>query len=151
MKKEIWILIILAIIIVALLAVFVFVPARPAKTNQQKNMEGIQITSPKINEELSLPIKVTGTVNGSGWSGFEGQVGHVDLISNGATVGSVPLKATTDWTVSPTSFEASVFSQLECFVAPCYYTGDAELIFHNENPSGDPTKDKTFTLPVKIK
>lgn len=150
MKKLIWILIILAIIIVVLVG-FSMLPIKPAKNNQMQKIEGIQITSPKPNEEISSPIKITGTVNGNGWSGFEGQVGSVSLEQKGPAptnfvvlLGQAPLKATTEWTTLPTNFEADLSFTIT-------KPGLANLVFHNENPSGDPAKDETFYLPVKLK
>lgn len=144
MKKEIWILIILGIIIIVL-AGALFWP-KPTKNNPQpQNVTGIQITSPKAGEEVSLPLKITGSVNGEGWSGFEGQVGTVKLLDSvGKELASGILSATTEWTTLPTNFETTIN-----FTAA--NSGPATLVFKNENPSGDPSRDKTFSLPVKIK
>jgi len=148
MKKEFWILIILATIIVVLLCVLIFIPAKPKPAIKES---GIVITSPKANEEISIPFKIAGYVAGDGWAGFEGQVGAVELVQNSMqpneVMASAALKATSDWTVLPTNFEADISD-----VSANINIGmNASLIFHNENPSGDPAKDKTFILPVKIK
>ena len=148
MKKQIWLLTVSSIIIVILVGILIFVPA---KKTPAPVINGIGITSPKSGEEISLPLKITGVINGNGWAGFEGQVGHVDLVSNGVTIGSAPLEATTEWMSLLTSFKAEISSQIECLVAPCYQPGDATLVFHNENPSDMRDKDRTFSLPVIIK
>jgi hypothetical protein len=149
MKKEIWILIILAVIIFVLLGFLIFIPAR---STQLQGSQGIQIISPKANGQVFLPVKIIGAVSGNGWAGFEGQVGHVDLIlKNGQKVGTAILKATSEWTSLPTTFQADVNSLIKCGSdTKCIVSGDANLVFHNENPSGIPDKDKTFTLPIKI-
>jgi hypothetical protein len=54
------------------------------------------------------------------------------------------LIATTEWTTSPTNFEATLSFQSSA-------AQSGTLVFKNENPSGDPTRDKTFILPIKIK
>ena len=141
MKKEFWLAIFLAIIIVALAAVLLW----PTPTKNQKNTLGIQIITPKLGEAVSSPIKISGSVNGGGWGGFEGQVGGVTLLDyKGNIVATGPLSATTDWTRSPTSFETTLTFQTKT-------TGPMTLLFHNENASGDPVRNKTFTLPIIVK
>jgi hypothetical protein len=140
MKKEVWILVLLGAIIVVLLGFLIFVPA---KKGSAPAAGGIEIISPKINEEILSPLKIKGVTNG--WNGFEGQVGTVKLFNNnGEQLGQTAiLSATTDWTKPPVSFEATLN-----FVS----TGaqDGALIFYNENPSGLPQYEKQFVLPVKI-
>ena len=147
-KKEIWILIILAVIIIILVGLLIFTPG---KKNSSQNLpvstEGIQIVSPQPNQEVSSLIKITGIVNGNGWGGFEGQVGTVMLLANGSSpigLANGVLAATTDWTKTPTEFEATLTFSGQ-------YKGPAILSFRNENPSGDPAKDKYFVLPIVIK
>lgn len=146
-QKGTWLLAILGMITIILVGILIFVPAsKKSKESLPVNINGIEITSPKSGEEISLPIKITGTVNGNGWGGFEGQVGTVKLFDhNGLQLGQTAiLNATTSWTTSPINFEANL-------VFTSNGAKDATLIFYNENPSGDPAKDKTFTLPIKIK
>lgn len=109
-------------------------------------ISGITVSEPAPDSVISSPLTIQGQVNGGGWSGFEGQVGHVDLIDDvtGTVLNSQPLTATTDWTVTPASFAATML-----FTLPASGTG--KLVFHNENASGDPAKDKTFQVPVRFK
>lgn len=151
MKKIIWLVIILAIIILILAGVLLFWPSKTGQNNQQQNQnqqdtqQGIKIILPKENEEVSSPLKITGLVNGNGWSGFEGQVGTVKLVDGkGNELASGILMATSIWTRLPTYFETTLnFTAVN--------SGLATLIFKNENASGDPSRDKTFSLPVMIK
>ncbi len=144
MKKEILLVIILAIIIVALLGFLMLMPAKSTKTGQAPNVEDIQIISPKANEEVSSPLKITGMVNGNGWAGFEGQVGTVKLLdSSGKELAIGILTATTEWTTLPTNFGTTL-----TFQASAPQSGS--LVFHNENPSGLPDKNKEFVLPIKL-
>ena len=143
MKKEILIVIILAIIIVVLAGVLLW--PKTNKPNPQPIIESISVTSPKANEEVSSPLKITGVVNGNGWAGFEGQVGTVKLLdASGKELATGVLTATTEWTTLPTNFETTL-----SFQSPTAQSGT--LVFKNENPSGDPSRDKTFTLPIKVK
>ena len=139
MKKEIWFLVILAVVIVILIGFLLW----PTNKNPAEETTGIHINSLKANQEVSSPLKITGVVTGNGWSGFEGQVGGVSFVldSDPSHDVSTYLKATTEWTKLPTSFEAD-FDFLPL--------GPGKLVFQNENPSGDPAKSKTFVLPIKV-
>ncbi len=152
MKKQIWIVVILAIIIIVL-TVLLVLPTKPKSNNQTDNqvsnqvnvVEGIQVIYPKANDEVSSLLKISGVVTGNGWAGFEGQVGTVKLLdNNGNQLASGVLTATTEWTSLPTVFETKLN-----FTSASGQSGS--LVFKNENPSGDPTKDKTFTLPINFK
>lgn len=146
MKKEFWLIIILAIIIVILTVFIVFVPAKKQLENKgfYGDENSIQLLLMESNMEISSPFTIHGRVNGNGWVGFEGQVGTVELInSEGTSIMTAILTATTEWTQLPTNFESTLsFSG---------YEGPATLVFHNENPSGLPEKNKTLTLPVILK
>lgn len=115
-----------------------------AKEKIKEEVQGINIASPKSNETVSSPLKITGQVNGDGWIAFEGQAGLVKLQdSDGKEVASGILKSTTDWMTLPVDFEAN----LE-FERPETETG--WLVFSNENPSGLPEKNKEFRSAVKF-
>ncbi|MCX6721735.1 MAG: GerMN domain-containing protein [Candidatus Staskawiczbacteria bacterium] len=140
-KQGVWLLGILGFIMVILIGILIFVPAKP-KIEPIKT--GIIITSPKSNEEVSLPIKITGYVNGDGWSGFEGQVGTVELLDgNGQLITRGILAATTEWTTLPTNFETTLN-----FATP--KTEGGTLVFKNENASGMPDKDRSFFVAIKF-
>ena len=158
MRKEFILVIILAIIIVVLLAVLIFVSPinteTPPVVGGNSSIVIISLNGEATAGEISLPLKILGYVTGKdGWSGFEGQVGTVDLISEGGQkVGGGILKATSDWTFLPVYFEADVQTSVKCGGdSKCIFSGNAIFVFHNENPSGDSAKDKTFVLPVRIK
>ena len=148
MKKELWLIISLALIIVALAAVILWpakAPTSSQQQNQQTTLASIEIFSPQPDQEVASPLKITGVVRGDGWGGFEGQVGSVKLLDyKGNQLAEAPLTATTEWTSLPTSFETTLN-----FTAA--NSGPATLMFHNENPSGDPARDRIFSLPVKVK
>ncbi|OGZ84384.1 MAG: hypothetical protein A2599_03320 [Candidatus Staskawiczbacteria bacterium RIFOXYD1_FULL_39_28] len=144
MNKYIWLVIFLAIIIAALGAVLIFLPVKN-NINNPPVVLGIRITSPISGAEIFSPLKITGTTNGEGWNGFEGQVGTVKLLDkNGKQLGQTAiLTAITDWMKPPVSFETYL-----AFVSQEEQSGF--LVFKNENPSGLPDNEKQFAIPVKI-
>jgi len=145
-QKGAWLLAILGAIMIILLCILFFVPAKKTTQNPPVAVDGIEVISPKANEKVSSPIKIAGVVNGNGWAGFEGQVGTVMFIAKDIELGKGVLTTTSDWTRPPISFETVLnFSEI---IGPTPVSG--VLFFHNENPSGDPAKDKTFSLPVNI-
>jgi len=141
MRKDVLALGVLGIIFMILLGILVLSPT-PAKKIVPVKVEGIDVSAPLENAEVSSPLIISGKVTGNGWSGFEGQVGTVKLLDgNGKELTSGILKATTEWTTLPTDFRTVLnFSSPETEVGT--------LVFKNENASGIPEKDKTFTLPV---
>jgi hypothetical protein len=141
MRKELLLLSVLSTIIVILLCILIFVPQKTKITIT----EGLQVNLVS-GQEISSPLKITGVANINGWAGFEGQVGTVKLLDqSGKQLGQTAiLTATTNWMEPPVDFEANLF-----FVSNVDQPGT--LVFHNENPSGDSTRDKIFTIPVKIK
>lgn len=149
MRKELWLMILMGVIIVALLAIFVFVPAKPVNNTPQQKAEGLIVTTPLANQEVSFPMEIKGYIDGkNNWTGFEGQVGTVKLIDrDGVQVaGPTPLTAVTDWMKFPTQF-ILIFD----FAENVGYIPEGTLVFRNENPSGDPVRDRTFSIPIKIK
>ena len=142
MKKEYLLIIILAVIIIVLTAVL-FMPTKNNKQTVIAPTTGILVVLPKAGQTYSSPLQITGVVSGNGWSGFEGQVGTVNVVDyQGNIVTTAVLKATTEWTTLPTKFEAILNFDI---------VGPVTLQFKNENPSGDPSKDKIFSLNVNLK
>jgi hypothetical protein len=153
MKKEFLFIVLLAIIIIVLVVVLVWpfnknnaLQSTTKNDNSQQRVEGITVILPKQNDIVSSPIKITGFVNAGGWAGFEGQVGTVKLLdAKGSQIGKTAiLKAVTEWTEMPTEFETTL-------IFTTNYKGPATLMFSNENPSGDPERDKKFGLTIVIK
>ena len=143
MKKGIIIVAILVIIAVLITGIFFWSKSNKPQNNIVSETKSIVVFSPKENEVVASPLKITGAVYGNGWSGFEGQVGTVDLVgTNGTILASGILTAQGEWTTLPINFETSLN-----FTDPVQ--GVALLIFHNENPSGDTDKSKIFIMKVK--
>lgn len=138
------IILLVAVIIFALAAKF-FAKNQSVILPIQKSNQGIEVFLPKENEVISSPLKITGVVSGNGWTGFEGQVGVVKLLdSKRNELATSILTATTEWTILPTSFETTLD-----FTSPLEESG--EILFKNENASGEKDRDKTFTMHIKFK
>lgn len=114
----------------------------PSEEVEEEMPVGLVITAPLEAEAVSSPLKITGYINGNdNWTAFEAQAGTARLYDNlGNLLVTAPLMATADWMTSTVPFEANL---VFVTAAP---TGT--LIFKNENPSGEPTKDRSVTLPV---
>lgn len=139
MNKKI---IIFSLITLAVLAGVFLVLKNPAEAPQNL---GISVYNIKSGDEISSPLKIIGNTNGNGWNGFEGQVGVVKLFDeNNNQLGFAILTATEDWMQPSIDFEANL-------VFTAGKSGPGKLVFYNENPSGDPARDKTFELPVMIR
>jgi spore germination protein GerM len=143
MKKEIWILIVLGVIIVVLAGMLFFVLF---KTKPLPAELGITVSSLERQDDSFADIKIKGYINGGNWIAFEGQAGVVNFLDkDNKSLGYVPLEVVGDWMVPPPiNFEASIRMTLQ--------GADSveSLKFTNENPSGDPVRDKIFILPGKL-
>src|SRR3989344_5937463 len=107
MKKVFLFVLIIAVIILAV-GVFIFLRQEEEKIPPEEIESGIQVVTPKINEQVSTPLEIKGTVNGNGWIGFEGQVGTVKLLdSEGNELANSYLRATTNWMEPPVIFGAT--------------------------------------------
>lgn len=140
--KKIIIIILFFIVIIVGIGFWIF---NEGKSEPEPVLQtGIVVASPKANEEVSSPLKITGYVNGDGWSGFEGQVGSVKLLDNdGNEITQSILSATSDWMTPIVNFEANLYFEV-------LGSQKGVLVFKNENPSGLPDHDKQFSLPVDI-
>jgi hypothetical protein len=144
MKKEIWLIIILGIIIIVLAGVLLWALNKPG-IGPLIIDSGIKILTPRVNEEIFSSVKIKGYINGDDWIAFEAQAGTVKLLDENNNVLGSSLLAVTDenWMKQFNNFEGEL-----SFVSPKDQNGT--LVFKNENPSGLPEKDKTFILPIKI-
>ncbi len=101
------------------------------------------VTSPKPGTKVVSPLTITGTVP-AGWM-FEGvfPIKLVDAQKNTIVQGQAKEKTPGSWqSGNPVEFTATlIFTTTE---------KNGFIILENDNPSGDPTKSKTFEVPVKF-
>lgn len=119
---------------------------RPAPAPVVEAQAGLVVDTPKAYNVVTSPLVVSGHIDGTNrWTGFEGQVGVVQLLDkNGNLLAMGILTATTDWMQFPTNFSTTL-----TFSATSSSAGT--LVFKNENPSGMPDYEREFRLPVKFK
>lgn len=141
-KTAILILVVAAVVGLAVLGRQKFKPTQAPVVVPQP---GLFVDTPIANTVVNSPLTVSGRVDGTNrWTGFEGQVGIVELLDgNGKILTMGILTATTDWMKFPTDFSTSLN-----FVTPTTSVGT--LVFKNENASGMPDYEREFRLPVKF-
>ena len=108
-----------------------------------EDQRGLIVENVKAGDTVSSPLQITGYVNGNGWTGFEGQVGSVTLYDAANQVlDQESLTATSEWMTSTVRFEVNLeFSTTAT---------EGKLVFRNENPSGEPSRDKTLVMPIRF-
>ncbi len=103
----------------------------------------VVLVSPLPRSTISNSFAVKGAVRGTWY--FEASF-PVQLKSpKGIVLAQSPAQAQSDWmTTELVPFTASL-------VAPSTYHGPATLVIKNDNPSGDPAREKSIEVPVNIK
>lgn len=114
-------------------------PIKPVVTDVS---DLIQVTSPQPNEVFYSGATVTGKARGTWY--FEASFPVRLEDANGAVMAQTPAQAQGDWMTS----EFVPFKATLTFAKVTTPTG--VLILKNDNPSGDPLKDKELRIPVKF-
>ena len=118
--------------------------ATPTTTNPSEvpaDGAQIKVTSPRRNETIKSPYKITGEARGSYY--FEGSFPIKLLDDSDQVIATTIAKAKGDW----------MTDQFVPFTATLTFTpkmphGFATLVFSNDNPSGNPATSQEFRLPV---
>ncbi len=103
----------------------------------------ISITIPTLNQLVSTPLNVSGRARGSWY--FEASAPVIVKDSTGKTIGQGHVEAEGDWMTS----EFVPFHGTVTFTNPTTATGS--IVFMNDNPSGDPERSKSVTVPVRFR
>lgn len=147
--------IVTVLILVASIALFV-IPAKaptvegPATTTPQMAQlaDTIIVHSPTIDAAVSSPLTITGEARGpwyfeasfpitlTDWDGKIIAQGHAEATSDWMTTDFVPFTATLTFTTPIPGDPAK---------------NRGTLILKNDNPSGDPSRDKYLEIPVEFK
>ncbi len=122
----------------------VIAPAPPATTppaTHQPYSDLIHITSPKPGSRVSSPITVTGEARGTWY--FEASFPLRLEDGTGTVIAQSYAMAQDEWM---TENFVPFFGEIDAGS----YTGDAVLVFMNDNPSGLPLHEKEVRIPVGI-
>lgn len=101
--------------------------------------EEIKIANITPNQTIGNPVTITGAARG--WY-FEASFPVRVLDANGVLLWEGPAQAQGDWMTS----EFVPFKVVIAYKTPTTKTGT--LVFHNDNPSGLPENDRSYTIPV---
>jgi hypothetical protein len=105
----------------------------------------IKITSPKSGQTVSSPLTLTGQARGT-WF-FEASAPVYLADANGKKIAQGTIKAEGDWMTT----NLVPFSGTLTWTASSSATSTkGALVFMNDNPSGNPSLQKTVTVPVII-
>lgn len=149
MKIRILIILVLFVLIVAGVAALVFIPAPVANAPTTTSSEPaslddlITVSSPLPGALVSSPLTLSGQARGSWY--FEASAPVKILDSNGNTLAQAPLKAEGDWMTA----DYVPFTGVLSFPSPETATGT--LVLMNDNPSGDPARQKELRIPVRFR
>lgn len=97
----------------------------------------------KADQLLKSPLKIT--VNSEGkWSGFEGELGTIELLDeHNNTLGQCILSTTENWMVNgPVNYNCDLIYNTDS-------SGKGTLVVKNNNPTGKVEHDKSFIIPVQ--
>ncbi|MDE1975269.1 MAG: hypothetical protein KGI49_02030 [Patescibacteria group bacterium] len=156
---------IVALAAVAVVAVFVLNIAKtfgpkgaivPAATSSgaavtaQNHSDAVTIDVPQPGSAVSSPLTFSGSAPGSWY--FEASFPVTVVDWDGRIIGQSHAEAQGDWmTTSMVPFSGSVdFTPPQC-AASQDYCRRGSVIFKNDNPSGDPSRDKAIEVPVVFK
>lgn len=149
MKTRSTILVLLFCIIVAGVAALVFIPVPVAKaptmatsTSPGSLEDLIVVSSPLPGALITSPLSVSGRARGTWY--FEASAPVKLLDGNGKLLAQAPIQAQSDWMTT----EYIPFTSILSFSLPQTATGT--LIFMNDNPSGDPSRQKELRIPVRF-
>jgi hypothetical protein len=113
----------------------------PGDTTNPDIADLISVSTPTKNQKISSPVTITGQARGTWY--FEASFPIEILDSNGTVIGQGHGEAKSDWmTEDFVPFSATItFTSLGAGK-----TGTIRL--KNDNPSGDPARDKHIDIPV---
>lgn len=100
----------------------------------------LEVDVPLPNASVQSPLTISGKARGSWY--FEASFPVILLDGSGKTLAQQPAQAQSDWMTS----DYVPFTVTLTFAKPS--TASGTLILKNDNPSGDPAKDKILRIPV---
>lgn len=140
MKKNILIVLVLAIVIIILMGILMFVPSDFFK--KEVGGSDLKIFSLKLGQKISSPLTVEGKAKGTYFFEASFPIRVIDEFGN--VLGSSFVQTQSDWmTESFVPFKGTITYASKT-------GGKGFLVFAKDNPSGLPEYDKEFKLPVVL-
>jgi hypothetical protein len=111
----------------------------------------ISVTYPRSGDVIISPITLTGEARGNWY--FEASFPIVIVDWDGRIIGQGHAEAQSDWmTTDFVPFKATIsFERPEINDSNESYARRGAVIFKNDNPSGDPSRDMAVEIPVYFK
>ena len=110
---------------------------------EEQEVDDIRVNNPKPDDLIKSPLEITGEARGS-WF-FEANFPVMIMDETGKTIGTAIAEAQGEWmTENFVPFTAKLK----------FYPGTSKigfLILNNDDPSGDPAKLKSVSIPVRFK
>ncbi len=149
--KHTALLVVLFVVIVAGTTALVFIPAKnavapnnpPASARPAALDDLIVVEAPLADALVTSPITISGKARGNWY--FEASAPVELRDTNGTIIAQGHIEAQGDWMTS----EYVPFTATLTFTSPAAKTG--LLILKNDNPSGDPTREKQLVIPVRFR
>lgn len=134
----------IVVAIVLIFSVLIFDWGRRSNVFISDQDGDVMVYSPKINSAITNGIvKISGTAKGTWY--FEASFPIQIQDSEGNVLATGTATALSDWmTENPVPFSSDIL-----FFASTT-TNYGKIVLKNDNPSGDPTKDKFFEVPVSF-
>lgn len=108
----------------------------------------IVVTSPLPGATVSSPLTITGRARGTWY--FEASFPVVLTDWDGRIIAQAPAQATADW-MTEDYVPFSVTLTFDTPTSSPSVPDTGALILKNDNPSGDPARDKSLEIPVVFK
>jgi len=131
------------VVIVLVSATLIFDWGRKNNSSLMDQSGEIVIDTPRVNSVIGDKVKISGKARGSWY--FEASFPIQIQDSDGNILATSTATAESDWMTE----DFVPFSSLIMFSVPTT-TSYGKIVFKNDNPSGDPVKDKFFEIPVSF-
>jgi hypothetical protein len=102
----------------------------------------ISVSTPLPHASISSPVTISGDARGSWY--FEATAPVILKDASGVVIAHGTIRATQDWMTA----DFVPFTGTLTFTAPATKTGT--LVLMNDNPSGDPSRQKELDIPVNF-
>lgn len=142
---------IIIIILVIALGLWIFKKSAdaPVVTPETNPDIVIHTITPEENEAINFPLVITGETKGT-WF-FEGSFPVEILNTKQEVIATTFAQGESDWMTTEFVPWTITFAERPEKLEPVSSSPNAYIKFKNDNPSGDPIRDKSFILPIRLR